>query len=158
MAQKGSKREVEYSRHDCEIIHNAQGELSPLEIGLHALNAVELSSGGAGKTGGISEYSRCIGKGRQQIIQLRDAANVFKRCQLPDTFSDKATHLYEVSRAPEETWSQLCEAIEAGVLNTVDDVSKAVARVKAIDTHAKQAQSEKLCGEATVVSKPIRRR
>ncbi len=63
------------------------------------------------------------------MTQLRDAANVFERCQLTDTFQDKATHLYEVSRAPETTWPQLCEALQNGALTTVDDVGKAVVRV-----------------------------
>ncbi len=42
-----------------------------------------------------------------------------KNHKLTYDFSDKATHLYEVSRAPEETWPQLCAAIESGVLSPV---------------------------------------
>lgn len=115
------------------VTDNAQGELSPLEIGLHALGNVTLESGGAGKTGGLREYARQIGKGESYLRQIKSAAEVFKTAQLTAQFSDKAQHLYEVSRAPESVWPQLCAAIEEGALVTVDDVSKAVARVKAID-------------------------
>jgi hypothetical protein len=64
----------------------------------------------------------CIGVGYKE--QLRNAAAVYKTVRLSEQFSDKAKHLYEVSRAPEEAWPQLCAAIESGVLNTVEDVSK----------------------------------
>lgn len=44
------------------VLSNAQGELSPLEIGIHALKAVPLSKGGRGQTGGLSEYAEKIGR------------------------------------------------------------------------------------------------
>lgn len=112
---------------------NAQGELSPLEIGIHALGSVTLEAGGKGKTGGLREYARQVGKSPSFISMLKDAATVFETVHPGEQFQDKAKHLYEVSRAPEITWPLLCDALQNGVLNTVDDVSKAVARVKGLE-------------------------
>ena len=60
-------------------------------------------------------------------------SNSFETHNLSCEFTDKTKHLYEVSRAPETAWPLLCDAIQSGALTTVDDVSKAVARVKAIE-------------------------
>jgi hypothetical protein len=43
------------------VTSNAQGELDPLEIGIHAFEAVPISKGGKGKKGGVSEYAEKIG-------------------------------------------------------------------------------------------------
>jgi hypothetical protein len=114
------------------VTDNAQGELSPLEIGIHALGSVTLGEKGRGKKGGLSNYGRQIGKTQAYISQITAAARVYlavENHKLTYDFADKATHLYEVSRAPETTWPQLCEALQNGALTTVDDVGKAVARV-----------------------------
>jgi site-specific DNA-methyltransferase (adenine-specific) len=58
------------------VLANAQGELSPLEIGVHALRAVPPEQGGRGKKGGLTAYAKAIGKSQQYISQLRDAAEV----------------------------------------------------------------------------------
>ena len=39
---------------------------------------VENATGGAGKTGGLSEYARLVGKSQQHITQMRQAAEVFQ--------------------------------------------------------------------------------
>ncbi len=116
------------------VTDNAQGELSPLEIGIHALGSVELSEGGAGKKGGLREYARQIGKDDRTIRDLKSAANVYQTAGLTPLFSDKATHLYEVSRAPETTWTLLCDSLQSATLTTVYDVSKAVRRAKGLES------------------------
>jgi hypothetical protein len=126
------------------VTDNAQGELSPLEIGIHALGSVELSEGGAGKKGGLREYARLVGKTDVYIGQLRNAASVYKSANLSLHFQDKAKHLSEISRADETTWPQLCEALQNGVLTTVDDVGKAVARVKGIEAARSMRRSLRL--------------
>jgi hypothetical protein len=123
------------------VTDNAQGELSPLEIGIHALGSVELSEGGAGKKGGISEYARQIGKGESYVRQIRSAATVYKTSHLSADFFDKTKHLYEISRAPETAWPLLCDALQSGALTTVDDVGKAVARVKGLEAAASMRRS-----------------
>ena len=55
---------------------NNQGELAPLEIGIHLL-VLELSGGGRGLEGGISEYARRTGRRRENLIKLKDAAKVY---------------------------------------------------------------------------------
>jgi len=84
------------------VLSNAQGELSPLEIGIHVLGAVENATGGAGKTGGLSEYARLVGKGQSYITQVRQAAEVYgtvKTHYSGNMFQDKAKHLAAIHKA-----------------------------------------------------------
>jgi len=75
---------------------NNQGELAPLEIGLHALECVGKAKAGRGKKGGLSDYARKIGKSSQYLTQLVAAAEVAKSVsQLTDLLS-KAQHLYAI--------------------------------------------------------------
>lgn len=118
------------------VTDNAQGELSPLEIGIHALGSVEMGEKGRGKTGGLSDYARQIGKSQSYVSKIVAAARVFeeiKNHSLGNDFSEKTKHLYEISLSPETTWPLLCEALESGALTTVEDVSKAVARIKGLE-------------------------
>lgn len=110
------------------VLSNAQGELTPLEIGVHALTAVPLSGGGRGVTGGLSEYARQIGRAREYITRLRDAANVLQAVQtctpgygfsLSD-LTDKAKHLYEISRADESLWPLLVRHMLDGGWSAAD--------------------------------------
>jgi ParB/RepB/Spo0J family partition protein len=94
------------------VLSNAQGELSPLEIGLHALRAVPPAAGGRGQTGGLSEYAERIGRKLPAVSMLFDAAEVYEETlQTSEGFSliNKAYHLYEISRAPQEAWAALVE-------------------------------------------------
>lgn len=93
---------------------NVQGELSPLEIGIHALKAVEIVEGGRGIKGGISEYARQLGmeSSRANLSSYRNAAFVLKHTQ--NLFNvkqvlDKAAHLAAIHKAPESTWQILVE-------------------------------------------------
>ena len=94
------------------ILGNVQGELRPIEIGIHALQAVELSEGGRSVTGGISEYARRVGKTKQYVSQLREAAEVLgvvKQSSQVDSFLDKAQHLAAIHKADEELWQILVD-------------------------------------------------
>jgi ParB/RepB/Spo0J family partition protein len=92
---------------------NTQGELSPLEIGLHAYGAVERGKGGADLQGGLSGYARRIGRTKGYLSQLVAAAQVY--AALPPGFThvnraalaQKTKHLYEVSRVPQSQWPDL---------------------------------------------------
>jgi len=90
------------------VTSNSQGELSPLEIGLHALKAVPLSEGGRGKKGGLSEYATRLGKDKGNLARYRDGAEVYvavaNRCNDTTVFLDKAQHLATIHKAPSETW------------------------------------------------------
>lgn len=93
------------------VLSNAQGELSPLEIGIHALKAVPLGKGGRGQTGGLSEYAEKIGRGNDTVRQWRLAADVFaETSDICREYSDKPRHLYEVSKAPRQVWPALVAA------------------------------------------------
>lgn len=114
------------------VLSNAQSELSPLEIGIHALEYVK-----PGKNqwtgGGISEYARQIGKDESYIRQLRHAAEVLssisKASELTPKLRDKAQHLFHVHAAPPDTWLLLVEAMLEGEWSK-DDTRKIASRVK----------------------------
>src|SRR5262249_15792625 len=55
------------------VLSNAQGELAPLEMGIHAYNCVELQ-----KNGGLSAYADKVGKKQNYISELRMAGEVFE--------------------------------------------------------------------------------
>lgn len=96
------------------ILCNTQGELSPLEYGMHALTW-ERASGRAGR--GIAVYADHVGLSKQHISQLRKAAEVARSAMAVcssiqvSELLDRAKHLYEISRAPRETWPTLVEEL-----------------------------------------------
>lgn len=87
------------------VTSNSQGELSPLEIGLHALHCVGLSEGGRGKKGGLSGYSVLIGKDQSNVGKLVNAARVYENIG-NDTYllADKTAHLSAIHSLPPECW------------------------------------------------------
>jgi hypothetical protein len=96
---------------------NTQGELTPLEVGLHAYGAVELGKGGRSSEGGISAYARHIGRTKGYLSQLVAAAQVYQAIGKPFTrvnsFTTRTKHLYEISRLPQEHWAALVERMLA---------------------------------------------
>lgn len=90
---------------------NVQGELSPLEIGVHALKVVETSDGGRGKQGGVREYARLLSKDPKNISSYRQAATVLQKinCGNITTVLDKAAHLAAIHKAPQSTWPLLTQ-------------------------------------------------
>lgn len=120
------------------VLSNTQGELSPLEIGMHALKAVPLAQGKAGK--GLSAYAERAGYGEDSVRQWRLGAEVIS--SLPDTCreaADKARHLYEISKAPRETWPALVDSlVKRGW--TVADTKATVDKVRQFDIPAEHAE------------------
>jgi N6-adenosine-specific RNA methylase IME4 len=87
---------------------NSQGELSPLEIGLHALKTIGRGKAGRGKKGGLSQYAALIGKSQPYVSQIVAAAEVAKSIsQLIDLadLRERCQHLYAIHDLPEELWS-----------------------------------------------------
>ena len=87
---------------------NNQGELAPLEIGLHALFSVATQKGGSGKKGGIRAYARSIGKDPANVSRYRDGAEVFvvvrNCCNDTTVLREKAQHLYVIHSAEHALW------------------------------------------------------
>jgi len=87
------------------VTSNSQGELSPLEIGLHALNCVALGEGGRGRKGGLSAYAEAIGKARQNVQTYRDGAEVAANLHIDmQVLGDKTQHLAAIHALPSECW------------------------------------------------------
>lgn len=124
------------------VLANTQGELSPLEIGMHALRAVPPGQRGRGNIGGIAEYARRIGRTGEYVGQLRNAADVLRAVQNPnlslDFISDKAKHLYEISKAPRESWPFFVDRLLAKGWS-VSDTGSQVDRVRKFDIPAEHA-------------------
>lgn len=88
---------------------NSQGELSPLEIGMHALNYVPKAVGGRGQRGGLSEYAMKIGKSETPVRMYRQAAEVATNSATSSEVSDlldKAKHLSAIHALPESCWPE----------------------------------------------------
>lgn len=101
------------------VTDNNQGELSPLEIGLHALEYVEKAQGKS--SGGLETYAQSIGKSRPYISQVRGAAEVYhfvsqltkSKSQNVGDLLGKAQHLNEIHKAPAQLWPILVSALLA---------------------------------------------
>ena len=101
------------------VKNNRQGELSPLEIGLHALEHVELDKRGLGSTGGgLKGYAENVGYDAGNVTRYRNAAIVFRaiNCNVAinenqincnSQLLEKANHLTEIHKAPRECWGVL---------------------------------------------------
>ena len=113
---------------------NAQGELFPLEIGLHVLKYVKKAKGGKakggkkGKKGGLTAYAKALGRTHQYITQLRHAAEVYEDKAVKETLAEaveeevipasqlagmvtKAKHLTAIHDAPKKSWPGLVMAL-----------------------------------------------
>lgn len=107
------------------VTDNNQGELSPLEIGLHALEYVEKDKRGMGANGGgLKGYAESVGKPQSRISEYRQAADVFKSINsnvgINDAdnksrleLMDKANHLVAIHKAPAPLWPILVSALLA---------------------------------------------
>ena len=91
---------------------------SLLEIGLHALQYVQVSSGGRGQTGGLSQYARGIGKEscRPELSRYRQSAEVYEAtqnlCDITQVL-DRANHLAAIHKAPSSEWTWLVQSLLA---------------------------------------------
>ena len=97
---------------------NNQGELAPLEIGIHLLG-VELGKPGRGIEGGLREYARRTGKQEANLRRLRDAAAVYtavsktRKCDNIIAFSDLLKKAYHLEAFKDQVGKRcLPEAIE----------------------------------------------
>lgn len=111
------------------VLSNTQGELSPLEIGTHALKW----------PGAQKDYAERTGFGKSYISQLRSAAEVSRvySSKLID-LEDKSKHLYEISKAPRELWSLLVERLLSrgwSVADTGREIDK-IRKFEIPDEHA----------------------
>jgi N6-adenosine-specific RNA methylase IME4 len=90
------------------VTSNNQGELSPLEIGIHVLKAVPTSQGKRGK--GLQSYADKIGKSRQYVQQIRSAADVAVTSQVDlRSLLLKSQHLCAIHGLPKDCWRGACE-------------------------------------------------
>jgi site-specific DNA-methyltransferase (adenine-specific) len=83
---------------------NNQGELAPLEIGLHALERVGKATAGRGKKGGLSDYARKLGKSQPYLSQLLAAAEVAKSISQLMDLLNKTQHLYAIHSSDPSLW------------------------------------------------------
>jgi ParB-like nuclease domain len=90
------------------ITHNAQGEMGPLAIGIHALKRVPRAQGKEGE--GVTAYAKTVGKDEKSIRRYRDAAEVVTSGDIAGSKALSLTyHLVEIHRAPREEWKGLCD-------------------------------------------------
>lgn len=108
---------------------NAQGELSPLEVGMHALEAIGTEhKGGRGKKGGLRAYAELLGKSEATIRQNLHAAAVARNCEVDyAVLLDKAAHLSELHALPVDLWPEAVAHMLAKQWS-VKDTAEAVKR------------------------------
>lgn len=108
------------------VTSNAQGELDPLEIGIHAFEAVPLSKGGRGNKGGNQDsYAKLIGKAKSTVSELRSAGEVIVNCSVDRTvYIGKAQHLAAIHKLPREVWQVACEWLAKNESSVVDVKSR----------------------------------
>lgn len=110
---------------------NNQGELAPLEIGLHALERVGKATAGRGKKGGLSDYARKLGKSHQYLSQLVAAAEVAKSASQLADLLNKTQHLYAIHAADLSLWPVIVPHMLKGW--TVADTEHWVGKVNEFD-------------------------
>lgn len=132
------------------VMGNVQGELTPLEIGLHILNDVELGVGGQGGKSGLSQYGKLLSKSQGYMSQNHQAAktyNVYINSVLPITqvmgntdksltivkrlLSKKSKHLSEIKNLPDEATIILVEEMLSNEW-TSKETSEHVKRIKGL--------------------------
>lgn len=111
---------------------NEQGELTPLELGLHALKGATRY----GRNGtGVKAYAEAVGKANGYITELTQAARVYQAIKhesfSQEKLSDKAKHLSAIFHTPDLAWLPLARALVADDWS-VKDTAAAVDRVKSL--------------------------
>lgn len=109
------------------VLANTQGELSPLEYGVHAYRHASLAQGRSGA--GLQEYCERTGFPHERTRQLRRAAEVLSKTSWKAELGDKAYHLYEISKAPHEAWPILVERL-ASKGWSVNDTGSQVEKIR----------------------------
>lgn len=128
------------------VTSNSQGELSPLEIGMHALHCVGLSKGGRGQKGGLSEYAAKVGRDEKAIRRARDAARVAENLgHMSGVLHDKTAHLSAIHALPRECWQEAVEAMLAKCWSAKDTAD----RVKASEARTEKRTVALFTGKTT---------
>lgn len=89
------------------VTSNSQGELSPLEIGLHALGLDMDKRGKGAAGGGLKGYAALVGRAPSRITEYRQAAAVATGINSDvgiSGLSEKAAHLAAIHALPPECW------------------------------------------------------
>jgi ParB/RepB/Spo0J family partition protein len=111
------------------LLSNAQGELSPLERGMHALAATEKGKHGRS----IRAYAEQVGRPERTIYNEVQAAEVAKVCPQGQISAliQRSKHLCEIHAAPVQCWLALAtRLVEHGW--TVEETKAAVKAVLAV--------------------------
>lgn len=110
------------------LTSNAQGELSPLERGMHALGATQKGK----HTQSVNAYAQAIGVPSRTVSNWVQAAEVYhKVCPQGQTLNliERTKHLIEIHAAPQWLWQGLV-AVPLAKGWTVELTKSAVRRVK----------------------------
>lgn len=138
---------------------NNQGELSPLEIGLHALHCVALGEKGRGKKGGLTAYAESIGQKQQNVSMYRQAAAVIDSVKPHNVmwfFLDKTFHLAAIHKLPRDCWHAACDWLQKQESVSVADVRKRVdAVVDCLDTVSQSSVASELFGVGAIVDRVL---
>jgi ParB/RepB/Spo0J family partition protein len=108
------------------VLDNRHGELSPLEIGLHALEVVGRGKPGRGRKGGLSAYADQMGKTQQYLSQLVQAAEVAKSTSQLVDLHDRTQHLYAIHALPAALWTGMIEWLLSGDGRSLAETQAAV--------------------------------
>jgi protein gp37/ParB-like chromosome segregation protein Spo0J len=114
-------REMDDATAYMELVRaNAQGELSALERGIHALNSDK----------SVRAYAEEVGRKVGSIQDEREAAKVFQHCRhMPTESSNRFRQLVEIHAAPSWLWPSLVHRMTQDGM-TVDATRKMIAGVK----------------------------
>jgi hypothetical protein len=139
------------------VLSNAQGELTPLERGMHALVAVRRKNGknSAGKviwTNGmiVDDYAAAVGRKPETVKNDIYAAEVFKEVAQSffdtSSFMDCNKHLSEIHSAPDACWPPLAKRMIEGHWTATETIAavKAVNAVRAPRGYEALFQLERL--------------
>jgi ParB/RepB/Spo0J family partition protein len=110
------------------VLDNRQGELSPLEIGIHALEVVGKKQGKKGQ--GLQQYADQIGVSRQYVSQLVQAAEVATTSQVDlRSLTDRCQHLVAIHALPKSLRPEAVQHVLAKGLS-VSETEEAVKLAK----------------------------
>jgi N6-adenosine-specific RNA methylase IME4/ParB-like chromosome segregation protein Spo0J len=117
---------------------NAQGELSPLEIGCHAHGL---------KHGSAKEYAAAIGKSAAFVSQVKSGFEVAKLSQLNfQQLQNKAQHLAAIHKLPEGAWGAAVGAMLKGEWSAKETAEKVA---EALEATTQRRQLALLAGETS---------
>lgn len=122
-------RDMDDARAYMELVRaNAQGELTALERGMHALGATEKGKHGQS----VKAYAEAVGRASQTVALEVQAARVAKEVSTrveTSTIVDKHRHLAEIHAAPSWLWPALVQhLVDCGL--TVEATRRTIADLK----------------------------